>query len=363
MDFFSTEYIILFSALTAFIITYAAIPSIVRVAKLKSLTDKPNERKMHSSEVPTLGGIAIFAGVMISALMFTDVSNFPQLAYIAVGAILLFFIGIKDDILVIAPTTKLFGQILTGIILAVFTDIRLTDLHGFFNIHHIPEYVSIALSVFVIVVIVNSLNLVDGIDGLASGIGIVAGSSYGIWFYQTGHIPEAIISVSLVGALLAFLRFNLFSKKEKIFMGDTGSLILGYFLAVLTIRFNEYNIDHDFKYAIWGAPAVSVAILVIPLFDTIRVMFIRVIIRQPIFLPDKRHIHHLFMRAGLSQTQTLIVILFINIVYAFVLFTFHNIVGIRTWFLILILSSMVIFYIPVAILRIKRYKKKKKNDG
>jgi len=357
MDFINDKYIVFIACLSAFVITYASIPSIVRVSHMKSLVDEPNDRKLHSKAVPTLGGLAIFAGITISSLMFIDSSVFPQINYIIAAIIVLFFVGIKDDILVIAPTTKLAGQIVAGAAIIIFTDIRLTHLHGFFGIEEIPEYVSFVLTLFVMVVIINSVNLVDGIDGLASGVGIVVASFYGIWFFLTKHYPEATLSFTVIGAMLAFWRFNLFSVREKIFMGDTGALVLGLVLSVLTIRFNEYNIEHGFAYAKWGAPAVSVALLIIPLFDTIRVMFIRFFLRRPIFKPDNRHIHHLFLKLGLSPAMSLFFILFINILFASALFQWHNSFGIRTWFLIILIAAMLIFYIPVLIIRIKKHSK------
>jgi UDP-N-acetylmuramyl pentapeptide phosphotransferase/UDP-N-acetylglucosamine-1-phosphate transferase len=357
MDFINDKYIVFIACLTAFVITYASIPSIVRVSHMKSLVDEPDNRKLHSKAIPTLGGLAIFAGITISSLLFIDSSVFPQINYIMAAIIVLFFVGIKDDILVIAPTTKLAGQIVAGALMILFTDIRLTHLHGFFGIQEIPEYVSFALTLFVMVVIINSVNLVDGIDGLASGVGIVASAFYGMWFFLTEHYSEATLSFAVIGAMLAFWRFNLFSVREKIFMGDTGALILGLVLSVLTIRFNEYNIKHDFTYAKWGAPAVSVALLIIPLFDTIRVMFIRVFLSRPIFKPDNRHIHHLFLKLGLSPGQALCVILLINVLFASALFCWHNVFGIRTWFLIIVIAAMLIFYIPVLLIRIKKHRK------
>lgn len=354
MDFLNEKYLVFIAGLTAFIITYASIPSIVRVARMKSLVDMPDDRKLHSGAVPTLGGLAIFAGLTISCLLFTNAAVFPEINYIVAASVVVFFVGIKDDILVIAPTTKLAGQVLAAGFLIFLADIRFTHLHGFFGIEEIPYYFSVLLSFFVTVVIINSINLVDGIDGLASGIGIIVGAFYGLWFYYTGHYPEATAAFAVFGALLAFWRFNVFSEKNKIFMGDTGSLLLGLFIAALTVWFNEYNIRQDFTYAKWGAPAVSVALLIIPLFDTLRVMFIRVIMRYPVFKADKRHIHHLFIKLGLSPRTALFVILFINILFAAVLFKWHNVFGIRTWLLIILIAAMVIFYIPVLLIRLKK---------
>ncbi len=352
MEFLNDNHLLIIAGLVSFLITYVLIPSVIKVSQIKKLNDEPDGRKLHSTPVPVLGGLAIFAGISISTLLFAGYVSFSQMPYIIAAVIILFFVGMKDDILIIAPLTKLSGQLLSGFVIVFFTDLKFTNFHGFFGIFEINSYVSFCVTLFVIIVIINSINLIDGIDGLASGIGILISSFYGIWFYLTGHIGDAIISIVVIASMLAFWRFNLFSKSKKIFMGDTGSLILGLLIAVQTIHFNEYNIKHNFEYAKWGAPAVSIGLLIIPLFDTARVMFIRFFLKLPVFRrPDKRHIHHLFLRAGLNSRTTLLVILFINFIFAATLFMWHNIVGIRTWLLIILLAAMFIFYIPVIFIR------------
>lgn len=354
MTFFSPEIIILLSALASFVISYISIPSIIKVANLKNLYDEPDERTMHSSKVPTLGGLAIFAGITVASLVFIDVKVMPELKYIIAAVIILFFVGIKDDILIIAPLTKLGGQIFAAIIIAFLSDLRITNFHGFFNIFEISIWISIPLSVFIFLVIINGINLIDGIDGLSSGVGIIITLCLGVWFYLTLNFDYSVLSFIIAGALLAFLRFNLFSKKQKIFMGDTGSLILGLLISVLIIKFNELNINHDFAYSKWGAPSISIAILILPLFDTVRIIFIRFFQKKPIFKPDKQHIHHLFIKVGLNPSQALALLLAINLLFALSGFYLHDKLGIRLLLLVYILSAMIIFYIPVIIINVKK---------
>ena len=330
----------------SFVITYISIPSIVRVANLKHLFDEPNERASHTSKVPTLGGLAVFAGFVISSLIFIDSFKMPEIKYIIAGVVILFFVGIKDDILIIAPITKLIGQIFSASVIIYFTDIRITDLHGLFGINTIPDYIGFPLTIFTIIVITNGFNLIDGIDGLAGGVSILVSLSLAWWFFAIGKIELVVLSMALVGSILAFLRFNLFSYTRKIFMGDTGSLIIGLLISVLIIKFNEINTKHDFEQAIWGAPAVSFGILIIPLFDTLRVMFIRLLSGRSMFKPDKNHIHHMLLNCGFSHKKATLSLILVNIFFIIFVYFMHPILRTRTLITLTFLLAMIIFYLP-----------------
>ncbi len=353
-EYLSEPYLILVAFSASMIITAVSIPSIIKVALLKQLYDEPNERTIHSGSVPTLGGMAIFSGFMVSVLLFSDFSQVPELKYVLAATVILFFVGIKDDILVIAPLTKLTGQIFAVSVIAFFSDLQLTNLHGFFGIEHISPYFGIPLTIFVYLVIVNGFNLIDGIDGLSAGIGVSAAGILGIWFYLAEEYQYALLSAVIAGALIGFLRFNVFSVKNKIFMGDTGSLILGLVISVLIVKFNELNIKHDFEYAKYSAPAISIAVLTVPLYDTLRVMFIRFFQMKPLFKPDKQHIHHIFIKMGLSHKQAVLILVMINVFFSAAAMYLHNLMGIRRLILLMLLSAMIVFYIPVLILNIKK---------
>ncbi len=352
----SETHIIIFAFLAALFMTLISIPSIIKVAELKHLFDEPGERKLHKSKVPTLGGIAIFSGFAVSALFFSDFSQIPELKYIIAGTIILFFVGIKDDILVIAPITKLLGQIIAVAIISMFSDLQITNLHGFFGITDIPKYLGIPLTIFVYIVIINGFNLIDGIDGLSASIGLTSAAILGLWFFLVGEYAYSLLSATLMGALIGFLRFNMFSKRNKIFMGDTGSLILGLIISVLIVKFNEMNIHQSFEYSKFGAPAISIAILTVPLFDTLRVMFIRFFQKKPLFKPDKQHIHHILIKLNCSHKQAVGILTSINTLFALTAMCIHNVFGIRTLTLIFLLAAMIVFYIPVFILNRKKSK-------
>jgi len=353
---------LLFGAITAFIVAFLSIPSIIRVVEEKNLYDKPGARSSHSKVTPTLGGLAIFAGTVLSLSLWADLQNFHDFQFIVAAIIILFFIGIKDDILIIAPMTKLSGQILAALIVTILGNIRITNLHGFFQIYEIPYIVSIGLSIFTILVITNGLNLIDGIDGLSSGVGIVTSTTFGTWFYLIGEYQYALLSFCLVGSLSAFFRFNVFCKRHKIFMGDTGSLILGITLSIICIKFIEMNKIQDFKYAISSAPTVAFGILIVPLFDTLRIMFVRIVIRKALFKPDKNHIHHRLLKLGLSHRSSTFWILAVNIF--FIIFSFYfQFISIRRLMLILLILGMIFSYIPSFIMEKKKLRKKAKFEN
>ncbi|HOK52024.1 MAG TPA: MraY family glycosyltransferase [Bacteroidales bacterium] len=311
---FDQRLVILLSFLTAFFIVLTSIPTIVKVAHAKRLTDEPGKRKSHSTSVPTLGGIAIFTGILIPFTLYTYFFRHFEFQYIIAASLILFFVGVKDDILVTAPLKKLMGQVIASLIIIVMGDFRFTSLHGFYGIYHIPYWASIGLTLFVFLAIINGFNLIDGIDGLASGVGIVATLFFGTWFFLAGSIAYAILAAAVMGSLLTFFGFNVFGRKNKIFMGDTGSLIIGLFMAVFAVKFNEMNTNPDIPYFIHAAPAVSFGILIVPLFDTLRVMIIRLVKGRSLFKPDKNHVHHKLLSMGFSHFQSTLLIITANVI-------------------------------------------------
>lgn len=306
---------VIFTLLLAFFVVYISIPSIVTVANEKGFYDEPGRRKSHHHKVPILGGIAIFAGLIISSGLFVNVTESREFLPVLVAIVVIFFIGIKDDILIIAPDKKLYGELIAALIIVIVGDMRFTSLHGFLGIHEIDYFPSILLTGFVVVVLTNAFNLIDGIDGLASGIGMVVSLTFGTWFYLAGFHNYAILSAALFGSLAGFFGFNVFGKKNKVFMGDSGSLILGLIMSVLAIKFNEANIAYKGVYSIESAPAVSFGILIVPLFDTMRVFILRVMRGQSPFRSDRNHLHHRVLQLGFSHFRSTSLISFVNIMF------------------------------------------------
>jgi len=314
-------------------ITFFLIPSIVVMANMKSLVAEPNTRTSHKSSVPNLGGIAIFIGFVISYLLFLNTASFQNFQYIFAALLLIFFIGFKDDITVIDPGKKFFGQIVAAWIVISFGCMRFTSLHGFFGIDQMSLPMSYLVTFITIIGITNCFNLMDGIDGLSAGLGIIAAVTFGAWFYYIGDYDWAILAVGLAGSLASFGYFNVFGNKNKIFMGDTGSLSLGFVIALIAIHFNEKNTDPAAYYFIRSAPAVSIGILFVPIFDTLRVFLARLINRGSPFLPDKTHIHHYLLELGFSHIQSTLILIGAGLFFIFFSYLFKD----RSVFLLLVL--------------------------
>ena len=348
-------FLILLSLFVAFLVTYVSIPSIVEVARAKHLFDEPNGRTSHLVNTPTLGGMAIYAGFIISGMIFVNITKIGYVQYVLAGSIIIFFLGLKDDILSLSPMKKLLGQIVAAAIIIDLGDVRFTNLHGFLGIHEIGYITSAFLSLFVIIVTINAFNLIDGIDGLAAGVGILAVSFFGIWFYFVGHIEIAVLAAALGGALMAFFKFNVFSKKNKIFMGDIGSLSLGFFISVMMIRFNEINIDFESPYAIHSSPVVTFGILIIPMFDTLRVFTIRIARGQSPFSADKLHVHHRLISLGISHRRATAILLFINVLFIGMVLLMKD-VGMYWLGLLVIGLALVLSYLPVYLCSEKKTK-------
>jgi UDP-GlcNAc:undecaprenyl-phosphate GlcNAc-1-phosphate transferase len=304
--------------LTAFSVVLYATPALIKVAVLKRLIDLPSEdRKIHKRAVPTIGGIIIYAATLFSFSLWyniDDLDDFSQVyesvkefKILVATSLVLFFVGVKDDIIGTSPVKKLFANILVGLILVLMGDIRITGLHGVFGVNEIPHWGSVFLSLFTYIVVVNAMNLIDGVDGLAAGVGFIASSVFGVWFVFANDYTLASLSFSLSGALLGFLIFNF--SPAKIFMGDSGSLIIGMFICVLSIKLIEFPLSRlDTFWVRISNPVLVIAALTYPLTDTLRIFIIRAVKGQSPFAADRNHLHHRLLDCGYSHVKTVIII-------------------------------------------------------
>jgi UDP-N-acetylmuramyl pentapeptide phosphotransferase/UDP-N-acetylglucosamine-1-phosphate transferase len=300
------------SFIIAFYTSYKIIPVVIRIAHLKNLVDEPNNRTSHKKAVPTLGGVGIFIGFAVASLLLASYYFVPEFNSLLLGMLVLFFLGIKDDILDLSAKKKLVGQVLVAFLITFLGDVRLTSFEGILGIYDIPYWTSILLSVFIFIALINAVNLIDGIDGLASGFGILSSTFFGLDFYILGHFAWAMLCFAMTGALFAFLLYNVFGKTNKIFMGDTGSLVLGLFITTAALKFISINAVNNGPFSINFAPALAISVLALPVFDTLRVFTIRIANGQSPFHPDKRHIHHLMLRLGFSHKASTAILLGVN---------------------------------------------------
>ena len=320
--------------LVSFLFGWIAMPVVIRIAKAKGFVVRPNKRMSHTGEVPNIGGLNICFSFILTYLFF-EFEQMNHNQFFMIGLFAIMVIGFIDDILVLTPLSKLLGETLAGIALIGFADIRITHLHGIFGINEIGIIPSYLISLFILIAIINAVNLIDGIDGLASGLGILYCLFFAIYFGLVGEAGWSFIGIGMIGSLAVFFIYNVFGNRDKIFMGDSGSLLLGYLLTAFVFRFCEINalgyIPAQFHMS--ASPAVAICVLTVPIFDTIRVSITRIKKGLSPFQPDKNHIHHLLLRTGLSHIQTTCILLFVSL-----LFIALGIVG-RNWNLWLLLIT------------------------
>lgn len=302
--------------LVSFMLGWLGMPLVIRIAKAKGFVVRPNKRMSHTGDVPNIGGLNICFSFMLSYLLF-EFNQMDQNQFFLIGLFAIMAVGFIDDVLVLTPLAKLIGETLAGIALIGFADLRITHLHGLFGIEQIGIVPSYLISLFILIAIINAVNLIDGIDGLASGLGILYCLFFAIYFGLAGDTSWSILGICMIGALAVFFIYNVFGKRGKIFMGDSGSLLLGYLLTAFVFHFCEVNAYGAVP--AWmhmsAAPSVAICVLTIPLFDTIRVSITRIKKHRSPFQPDKNHIHHLLLNTGLNHLQTTCVLLSVSLLF------------------------------------------------
>jgi len=342
---------LLLGGITAFFVVLITMPSLIKVAKMKHLVDEPDSaRKLHRSSVPTIGGIIIFSSIIFSFSLWFPVSHYDNqeslwsLKALVSSLVLLFFIGVKDDIIGTAPLKKLLANLVAAFIVVIVAEIKITSMHGLFGIHQLPNWASVLLSLYVYIVIINAYNLIDGIDGLAGGVGCINAVFFGVWFMYVGNEPMALLSFVLAGSLLGFLVFNF--SPARVFMGDSGALTIGSVISILAIRLINHPTESlpEFLSGV-PTPIFTMVVLVYPLIDTLRVFVVRVIKGQSPFSADNNHIHHRLLKLGLNHRRTVLVIYLFNVVIVLLSF-FINFGNLTLGFIILFSIALLLILTP-----------------
>ncbi|WP_062055022.1 MraY family glycosyltransferase [Aquimarina longa] len=280
----------------AYALTYFTIPKIIGLVEYKNLMDKPNKRSSHIRVTPTLGGISFFYTLIIALFFLKEWSSYDEAIYFVPSLTILFIIGLKDDLVVLSPYTKLIAQVFAICFILSNKSFMIISLNGFFGVNEIPSYVYYLIGGFMMLTIINAYNLIDGIDGLAAIVGLVVLMIYTTIFYITNEYFYVLLCLTLNGCLIAFLSFNLSSSK-KIFMGDTGSLIVGFIIGVLTLKFLALSPESydSLPFLLENVPLIAISILIVPLFDTARVFTIRLANKKSPFSADRNHTHHILI--------------------------------------------------------------------
>lgn len=331
----------------SFAVGFYAIPVIINVAKQKKLYDIPDERKIHTSPISSLGGLAIFVA-FISGLLLSVNTNFlvPGFQYYIAAFMVIFFFGIKDDILVLSPIKKVIGQIIVAGILVFKANLVITNMHGFLGIHAITYASGCLFTIFTIIVVMNAYNLIDGVDGLAGTISVITTTAFGIYFLINKDIFYSVLAFTFAASVISFLIYNY--SPAKIFMGDTGAMLSGAVNAILVIHFISTAKTAP-VIALEAAPAMGFGILLMPLLDTLRVFSLRMIRGRSPFFPDRNHLHHFLLDRGCTHTQVTLIIAASSIV--FMAFTYFILsIGV-TW---VILSQIAIFFTSIYVIYLTR---------
>jgi UDP-GlcNAc:undecaprenyl-phosphate/decaprenyl-phosphate GlcNAc-1-phosphate transferase len=305
----------------SFLLVFLGIPSIIHIAnQLKLFDNNRPARKSHGYGISRLGGIAVFCSLFLTTLLFSNFKEPQTSNYLLTAFILIFAVGLKDDLWGVNPSTKILIQLITALTVVLLADIRISSMHGIFNIWILPYWVSVSFSTLLIIFLTNSFNLIDGIDGLLGTTTLLVCLTFGIFFAYMDKPNFASMAFTLFGATIGFLKFNI--PPAKIFMGDAGSMLIGIVCAILAIKFIELNMAVNLTQKYFpAAPAIAMAILVIPIFDVMRVVILRLLKKISPFVADNNHTHHRLLRLGLSHKQaTLVLISFNNLLLSTVIY-------------------------------------------
>lgn len=296
--------------LFSFLITYFSVPTIIKISRRKNLMDEPGVRSSHMRKIPNLGGIAVFYSIGICTSIFAY-ELFDLYKFLFASLVILLYIGVMDDIVVMRAYKKLVAQIVVSALIVIGSDIRIRSLFGICGVYELSYFISILFSIITFIILINAFNLIDGIDGLAGSYSVICCLLFGVSYYRLGeyNYPLVVLSGVIIGAVLAFLYYNLSNyRTNKIFMGDTGSMLLGFLLAFTAICFIDIFIDKDLpnvpRYHLQSAPVIAVAILILPIVDTLNVIVIRLANKKSPFDADKNHIHHKLLKLDLTHRRS-----------------------------------------------------------
>lgn len=306
------EELVFVAALPVFIaslVVFLIHPRLVKIAKMKQIVDNPNARKLNKVPVPVLGGVGVFFGLMFGLGVAGYYVRGMEIQFeLIIAMMVMLYTGVGDDIMDISPTARFALQICTVCMMMFLCGIYIDNFHGLWNVYRLPVAVAVVLTLVSGVGIINSINLIDGVDGLCSGYGMFASLLFGICFVRMGDMSYAVLAFSMFGALIPFMMHNMFGAKYKMFLGDGGSLVLGFICSLYVMRIIQSGSDH-----ITGSTvSFTLAVLAIPVFDTLRVMTARMLKGRSPFSADKTHLHHMFIGLGFSHVLTSVNMLILN---------------------------------------------------
>ncbi len=300
---------------------FAAIwifPKILRIALAKNIVDNPDARKLQRVPIPVLGGVAVVFGILVALSVSRLFFDCSALFTVMLAMLVMLYVGTIDDIIELSPAIRFLIEILVTLMLMYTCGYSIDNFHGLWGLSCIPLYVSIPLTIVAVVGIINSINLIDGVDGYSSGYSIMACTIFGVFFYVAGDVSMVMLASACAASLIPFFFHNVFGRTSKMFIGDGGTLVMGIVMSIFVLNILK-TATCCVHYEEWGMGLVpfTLAVLAIPVFDTVRVMSMRLMRGTSPFHPDKTHLHHLFISMGFSHIGTTISILLLNLLVIF----------------------------------------------
>jgi UDP-N-acetylmuramyl pentapeptide phosphotransferase/UDP-N-acetylglucosamine-1-phosphate transferase len=333
--------------LTSFLVTLMLVPIVIRVFKSINLLDVPDRRKVHLVSTPSLGGIAIFSGVCLALLFSFPFLELAPHKYFIAASMMIFLLGIRDDLSSLLAKHKLLIQLFSGVLIIYFAEIKIEGLGGLLGLEQLPWHFDELFTLFVLVVMTNSYNLIDGIDGLAGSLGLILSLFFAWVFLSLGYSVDAGIAIAIAGGLLAFLLYNWFP--SKIFMGDTGSMTIGFMLTVLLIKFvslpNLTQLQIDYP------ASIAIALFVIPIYDTLRVFTIRLLRGEHPLAPDNNHVHHVLLKLRFNHAQATLTLASYTVITLFEAILLNQLGGLPVILILVIQTTLAGYFLDF---RLKR---------
>ncbi|MCE7864557.1 MAG: undecaprenyl/decaprenyl-phosphate alpha-N-acetylglucosaminyl 1-phosphate transferase [Bacteroidetes bacterium CHB5] len=315
---------LLFYTAISFLVAFLFFPVFIKVLGQWRLFDSAGDHKIHTKFTPSMGGLAILLGALVALSLSLSFQSWVTQRFFFVSLTLMFIIGMRDDILALSPKQKLYSQFLPVLVLVLLDRTFLHSTYGLIGDVQFPEWAGMAMTIFVILILTNAYNLIDGLDGLAGTIGLIILTCYGTWFFLIGDLTLSYIACCFAGALVAFLYFNW--QPSRIFMGDTGALMIGLLISYLSIKFiiTSYQLPEQHPYRFPAPVATAICILIIPIFDTLRVIILRLRKLQSPFKADRNHLHHQFIKLGFSHRKSVLSIAGINLLFLALALLLHS---------------------------------------
>lgn len=339
----------------ALFVTALIHPRIVRFAQRRNIVDNPNARKLQRTPIPVMGGLAVFFG-LVSGLCVSGVFiNVNNLLPIIVAMSVMLCVGVVDDVSELSPKLRFLIEIVVVVALIFTTDISLNNLQGLWGYYDLPMWLSVPLTVFAVVGMINAINLIDGVDGLSSGFCMIASLAFGVFFLQVGNMAMVLLTAITLGALMPFFFHNVFGAKSKMFIGDGGSLMMGvvmssYVVSVISMKNEAIAVAPKGL----GIVAFTMAVMAVPVFDTLRVMIMRILRRTSPFHADKTHLHHLFIDLGFSHIGTTLSVLSLNLLVILLWWiSYVSGASIDVQFYVVILSSILVTAVFYKVMRMQ----------